>query len=222
MNKHKAYRRLQEMHESHRISPQTVIAWYHFYSDKLPRMRPENSRQELLATFAVWQALAARGGGPEIPAGYAIDPELLPRTQAEEAALGLDAAAERLQAIQSVPRLRGWVYAVPVAGLLLLASDVSGFLRVVAWAALVFGALAVWAYVDEARKSRRGVGDAQGVRSNQQMDLARARCFCGSALAGHLRAVRPPVGFGSRSLALTPLWSATAIFALPRVANGQH
>lgn len=73
MNKTDAIRNLQMMHESQTVTRDGIIAWYYFYSDKLPPMRPERSDLDLIRTIALWMRLTDQGASPGFPYDYAPD-----------------------------------------------------------------------------------------------------------------------------------------------------
>jgi hypothetical protein len=61
---------LQRMHETRTISNSEIIAWYHFYAHKLPKMYPERSDVDLIRTVALWMKLTDSGGDPGFPFHY--------------------------------------------------------------------------------------------------------------------------------------------------------
>jgi len=73
MTKAEAVAHLQQMHQTKKVTRDTIIAWYCFFEDKLPRCRPESSRAELLKTLQLWQDLTHRGGAPGLPSDYTIE-----------------------------------------------------------------------------------------------------------------------------------------------------
>ncbi len=76
MTKPEALQAIQRMHETRTVTKESVIGWYSFYSDKLPRMRPEQSDSALVRTVSLWMTLTDRGGSPEFPFDYRADIEL--------------------------------------------------------------------------------------------------------------------------------------------------
>jgi hypothetical protein len=70
MDKAEALTEIQRMHEKKTVQPKSIIAWYYFYSHKLPIMRPERSTVDLVRTAALWMELTDRGGSPGFPYDY--------------------------------------------------------------------------------------------------------------------------------------------------------
>lgn len=85
MDKDEGLREIQRMHETETIRPESIIGWYHWYSDKLPRMHPERSKVDLVRTAALWMELTDRGGAPAFPYTY----------RSELGVSGADAPVER-------------------------------------------------------------------------------------------------------------------------------
>lgn len=70
MNRAEALQEIQRMHEHRTVRPESIVAWYRFYSNKLPRMYPERSDVDLIRTAALWMELTDRGGSPGFPFDY--------------------------------------------------------------------------------------------------------------------------------------------------------
>jgi hypothetical protein len=64
---------IQEMHERQLVTRESVINWYLFYANKLPKMTPERSDADLIRTIALWMELTDKGGSPEFPFDYKTD-----------------------------------------------------------------------------------------------------------------------------------------------------
>jgi hypothetical protein len=63
------------MHEDRTVRRESIVAWYRFYSRKLPRMYPERSDVDLVRTIALWMELTDKGGRPGFPFDYRSDLE---------------------------------------------------------------------------------------------------------------------------------------------------
>jgi hypothetical protein len=74
---------IREMHERQLVTKDSVINWYYFYADKLPKMTPEKSDADLIRTMALWMELTDKGGSPEFPYDYKTD-ILIPKFSIEE------------------------------------------------------------------------------------------------------------------------------------------
>lgn len=62
--------RIREMHDTQTVRQMSIIAWYYFYQDKLPKMTPERSLADLILTTALWMELTDKGGSPGFPYDY--------------------------------------------------------------------------------------------------------------------------------------------------------
>ena len=67
MTKENALKQIQLMHEQKLITKDSIVGWYSFYSNKLPKMKPERSSADLVRTIALWMELTEKGGSPEFP-----------------------------------------------------------------------------------------------------------------------------------------------------------
>lgn len=81
MNKAEAFKEIQKMHIDGIIRRESIIAWYIFYSHKLPRMQPERSVVDLIQTAALWMRLTDEGGQPGFPFQYKSNLRLPDPTQ---------------------------------------------------------------------------------------------------------------------------------------------
>jgi|GEM_PF-3369189 len=70
MDKKQALEAIQRMHETRTITRESILGWYHFYSNKLPKMYPERSEVDLIRTIALWMELTDKGGSPAFPYDY--------------------------------------------------------------------------------------------------------------------------------------------------------
>jgi len=70
MDREQALKKIQHMHETRTITRESIIGWYYFYSNKLPRMLPERSEVDLIRTIALWMELTDKGGAPAFPYDY--------------------------------------------------------------------------------------------------------------------------------------------------------
>lgn len=70
MNKEDALAEIQKMHETKKVTKESIIGWYSFYSHKLPKMKPERSDVDLIRTIALWMDLTDKGGRPPFPYDY--------------------------------------------------------------------------------------------------------------------------------------------------------
>lgn len=77
MDKSTYLEKIQHMHETRTVTNDAIIAWYHFYSHKLPRMHPERSEVDLVRTTALWMELTDRGGRPGFPYDYSSELSLI-------------------------------------------------------------------------------------------------------------------------------------------------
>ena len=64
---------IQEMHERQLVTRDSIINWYYFYANKLPKMKPERSNADLVRTIALWMELTDSGGAPGFPFDYKTD-----------------------------------------------------------------------------------------------------------------------------------------------------
>ncbi len=76
MDKTEALKEIQRMHADKIVRRESIIAWYKFYSNKLPRMHPERSIVELIQTIDLWMDLTDKGGQPGFPFQYQSELEL--------------------------------------------------------------------------------------------------------------------------------------------------
>jgi hypothetical protein len=74
---------IREMHERQLVTRDSVINWYYFYADKLPKMAPERSDADLIRTIALWMELTDKGGSPGFPFEYKTD-IIIPKFSIEE------------------------------------------------------------------------------------------------------------------------------------------
>jgi hypothetical protein len=65
-----ALKELERMHATETVRRESIIAWYRFYSRKLPIMHPERSEVDLIRTVALWMKLTDQGGSPGFPYDY--------------------------------------------------------------------------------------------------------------------------------------------------------
>ncbi|MFQ5752802.1 MAG: hypothetical protein ACE5HI_12470 [bacterium] len=70
MHKEDALVEIQKMHETKEVTRKSIIGWYSFYSQKLPKMKPERSDVDLIRTIALWMDLTDKGGRPPFPYNY--------------------------------------------------------------------------------------------------------------------------------------------------------
>lgn len=70
MDIQRAAQEIRRMHETETVHRESIVAWYHFYADKLPKMHPGRSDVDLIRTAALWMKLSDRGGNPGFPYDY--------------------------------------------------------------------------------------------------------------------------------------------------------
>jgi len=70
LTKEDALREIQKMHKTKTVFRESIIGWYYFYSEKLPKMHPERSLADLIRTIDLWMRLTDRGGQPGFPYEY--------------------------------------------------------------------------------------------------------------------------------------------------------
>ncbi len=73
MTTENALKQIQLMHEQKLITKDSIIGWYSFYSNKLPKMKPGRSSADLVRTISLWMELTEKGGSPEFPYDYNTD-----------------------------------------------------------------------------------------------------------------------------------------------------
>jgi hypothetical protein len=76
MDKKQALESIQHMHETKTVTRDSIFGWYHFYSHKLPKRKPERSDVDLIRTIALWMELTDKGGSPGFPYKYKSDIEI--------------------------------------------------------------------------------------------------------------------------------------------------
>ena len=57
MTKENALEQIQLMHKKRLISKESIVGWYSFYSNKLPKIKPERSSADLIRTIGIWMEL---------------------------------------------------------------------------------------------------------------------------------------------------------------------
>jgi len=123
MDEDSALHEIQRMHEAKTVRRESIIGWYYWYADKLPRMHPERSVVDLVRTGALWMELTDRGGKPGFPYEYRSE---------------LD-----LSVMESpLPTKPSWAYRVGL--LLILAGLIGLFVRPLAAAGLIVLGPVVW------------------------------------------------------------------------------